>query len=166
MLTGSLASNSYGRPRSTRDADFVVAIGDKAIDAIGSRVGPVLKLDPQTSFETVTATMRWRLRAASGGFEVELFALTTDPHDIARFSRRTAIRYESLSTWIPTAEDVIVQKLRWAARGRRQKDIEDVRYVLLVSGDGLDWPYLRQWCDQHGSRELLESLWEKARRDR
>jgi len=33
MLTGSLASNSYGRPRSTRDADFVVAIGDKAIVA-------------------------------------------------------------------------------------------------------------------------------------
>jgi len=50
--------------------------------------------------------------------------------------------------------------------GRRQKDIEDVRHVLLVSGDGLDWLYLRQWCDQHGSRELRESLWEKARHDR
>ena len=57
-------------------------------------------------------------------------------------------------TWIPTAEDVIVQKLRWA----RRKDIDDARNVLAVCADTLDWDYLTRWVSLHGTLDLLNQL--------
>jgi hypothetical protein len=53
---------------------------------------------------------------------------------------------------------VLITKLRWSQRGRRAKDAEDVRNVIAVQGDRLDWAYVCQWCDRHGTRELLEDL--------
>jgi len=49
---------------------------------------------------------------------------------------------------------VIIWKLRWA----RAKDREDVRAVIAVQGDKLDWPYIEAWCQQHGTRAMLEAI--------
>ena len=56
--------------------------------------------------------------------------------------------------WIPAAEDVVIQKLRWA----RRKDLDDIVNVLIVPGKLLDWQYIRNWTDQHGTTALLEQL--------
>ena len=37
-------------------------------------------------------------------------------------------------------------KLRWA----RPKDKEDVKDVMFVQQDNLDWSYIEKWCGQHG----------------
>lgn len=59
---------------------------------------------------------------------------------------------------LPTAEDVIIQKLRWFHRARRAKDRDDAINVLAVQAGKLDMDYIRRWCDAHGTRELLEKL--------
>jgi hypothetical protein len=59
---------------------------------------------------------------------------------------------------LPTPEDVIVMKLRWAEHGQRAKDIEDVRNVIAVQGEHLDWDYVHFWCDQHGTRQQLNAI--------
>ncbi|MFO0827027.1 MAG: hypothetical protein U0572_02670 [Phycisphaerales bacterium] len=166
MITGSLASNVYGLPRMSKDADIVVSIEHRQLADLAASVRPALRLDAQQAFEGVTGTTRWSLVADGGAFEVELFELGDDAHDRARFARRRPIELYGIPTFIPTAEDVVVQKLRWAARGKRDKDIDDALNVLFVSGDALDWPYVRDWCDAHGSRELLESLRQRAGLDR
>ena len=56
--------------------------------------------------------------------------------------------------WIPTAEDVVIQKLRW----QRGKDVEDLKGVLAVSGGQLDWDYINRWAGQHGTLELLQRI--------
>ena len=75
-------------PRSTRDADFVVQLGDTPIQEIVDQLGPEFKLDPQLSFETVTCTSRYIVNTKKGLFKIELFLLSDDPHDRERFSRR------------------------------------------------------------------------------
>ena len=69
-----------------------------------------------------------------------------------------AIDFEGRPVWLPTAEDVVVTKLRWSKGGKRAKDLEDVKNVLAVQRGKLDLNYIRQWCDQHGTRQLLEQL--------
>jgi hypothetical protein len=59
---------------------------------------------------------------------------------------------------VPTAEDVVVTKLRWSKHGQRAKDVDDVKNVLRVQAGGLDLPYIRHWCDLHGTRDLFERL--------
>ena len=55
---------------------------------------------------------------------------------------------------ILTAEDVIVTKLRWA----RAKDLDDVRDVIAVQGDALDWDYIHRWTAVHNSRLKLDTI--------
>ena len=67
-----------------------------------------------------------------------------------------------IDAWVPTAEDVVVQKIRWSRIARRAKDIDDVKNVIEDQGDRLDWPYIRKWCGEHGTLALLEEVRQEA----
>ena len=154
LLAGSFSSNFYGIPRSTKDADFVVELRGGVGADLMARLGTDFEADAQLSFETNTGTYRQLLRHTSSPFKVELFMLSNDPHDRARFQRRVAVDAYGRQIWLPTAEDVIIMKVRWA-RGRDQ---DDVRAVIGVQGEKLDWPYIESWCERHGTRALLEKI--------
>lgn len=161
MLVGSLSSMAYGIPRSTRDADIVLAVEPKDLDRLLADLGPDFELDPQGTFEMVTGTLRHHLRVPAIKFEIELFLLSDDPHDQSRFDRRKSIPSEQLgiNAVIPTAEDVILMKLRWLAIAKRGKDRDDVRDVIAVQGDEvLDWEYIHHWTEIHQTRELLDEI--------
>lgn len=115
-------------------------------------------MDPQLGFETVTATKRILLRSATEDFTIELFGLSDDPHDRIRFQRRIQVEWLNQKVWLASLEDVIITKLRWAQTAGREKDYVDVRNVIAVRGDAVDWPYVEQWCDRHGSRTTLNKI--------
>lgn len=154
MLVGSHSSNMYSVPRSTKDADFVVELTATSINDVVNQLGAGITLDPQMSFETVTGTMRYRLRHADLPFTVEIFLLSDDPYDRSRFSRRIQRPFENSSVYVASAEDVVLNKLRW----RRRKDLEDVVNVLTAQLVPLDWDYIHHWCGVHGTQELLKTV--------
>jgi hypothetical protein len=158
MLVGSYSSNAYGIPRSTRDADFVIELGGVNANTIAALLRPDILIDPQLHFETITGTHRYIATQAGGDFMVELFLLTNDPHHVERFKRRQRVEVEGRALWLPTAEDVVIQKLRWFARARRGKDRDDARDVLAVQKGRLDLDYVRRWCEAHGTTPLLDQL--------
>jgi hypothetical protein len=158
MVVGSFSSNYYGIARSTRDADFVVQLDAGAITHIARHLGASFHLDPQMSFETATMTSRHILDVVGSPFKIELFHLSDDPHDQERFRRRKRVKLLEKEAYLPTAEDVIITKLRWAQGTTRSKDRDDIEAVLAVQGDALDWPYVYSWCDQHGTRALLDEI--------
>jgi predicted nucleotidyltransferase len=155
MLVGSFARNYYADPRSTKDADVVVAVTKTSLAAFVAALGPDFRLDSQPSFETNTGTMRDVLMHPESGFTVELFYLSEDPYDQERFQRRRSIKYDGVPTSILTAEDVVVTKLRWA----RSKDLDDVRDVIAMQGDeALNWPYIHRWTAIHGSQSKMDRV--------
>jgi hypothetical protein len=154
LLSGSFASNYYGIPRSTRDADFVIQAGQAVGPEVAKQMGEDFLLNGQLSFETNTGTMRQVLRHKRKAFKVELFLLSQDAHDQSRFRRRRAMLLHNRQIWLPSPEDVVVTKLRWA----RGKDKDDARDVMAVQRDRLDWGYMEEWCRQHGTLGLLEEI--------
>ena len=154
MLVGGFSSNHHGIPRSTKDADFVVQLSAPLDEAFARALGPEFEAESQITFETNTGTQRQEFRVTGTLFKVEVFRLSEDAHDQERFRRRQPVMVEGRQVFFPTAEDVIIWKLRWA----RSKDRDDVRAVMGVQGDKLDWPYIEGWCDRHGTRALLEQI--------
>ncbi len=156
MVVGAFSSNIYGVPRSTRDADIVVRPGDKTLAGVIQLLGDDYTFDRQLRLEGFTGSLRNDLLHIPTGFRFELFRLGKDKHHQVRFDRRLQMNLPTLgvTAWVPTAEDVVIQKLRWA----RPKDREDVSDVLLIQGDRLDFEYVRHWTDLHGTTELLEEL--------
>lgn len=158
MVVGSLSSNAYGIPRSTQDADIVIDPGSRGLLDLAGRLPAGLHMDPQLSFETVTGTNRVIISVTESVFTIEIFILRDDAYDRQRFARRRPESVQGRETWLPSPEDVIITKLRWSKQGKRSKDVDDVRNVIAVQGDGLDWAYIHRWCDEHGTRGLLEQI--------
>ena len=158
LIVGSLSSNFHGVPRATQDADFVVDVAAGDISRLAEALPATLVLESQAGFETVTGSLRYVIAAAGNPFICELFVHSDDPHDVERMRRRLRVSIIGRQTFVATAEDAIVTKLRWAALARRGKDVEDVRNIIAVRGDELDWGYVRQWTAAHGSITLLEEI--------
>jgi len=160
MFVGALSANLYGVPRATDDADLVVAFRSFDVIEFSRALGPDFVLDRQAMIEGFTGTMRHVLRFAPEGFDIELFHLGTDPHDRERFARRRRqwLPECDREAWVATAEDVVIQKLRWA----RRKDLDDIVNLLTVSGDMLDQEYVGRWTQEHGTGPLLAELWAEA----
>jgi hypothetical protein len=160
MLVGAFSAIAYGFARATKDADFVVACEPRRVTEIAAALGPEFSLEPQIQFETLTHSKRNVVTHRPSGFMIEFFYLNPDPHHQERFRRRRRgmISQAGRGVWLPTAEDVVIQKLRW----RREKDIADARNVIAVCGATLDWEYVRHWTDQHGTSELVARLRREA----
>lgn len=157
MVVGSFSSNRYGVPRATQDADIVLNIISPDRERLFAALPESFTIDPQVGFEMITGTWRQLIRVPEIPFTIELFELSSDPHDQSRFERRRKLTLLSREAWLPSAEDVIVQKLRWCKRARRGKDFDDVVSVLGVQGpDTLDWRYIENWCTLHDTVDLLE----------
>jgi hypothetical protein len=163
MLVGSFSSNRYGVPRATHDADFVVGVKGVALANYLSVLPEGFLLDPQGSFEMVTATNRQIIEIPSLPFTIELFELSSDEHDQLRFSRRRKLTLLGRQAYFPTAEDVIIQKLRWSRGAKRAKDFSDVVAVMQVQGpNALDWAYIEEWCGKHETLDLLSEAKSEA----
>lgn len=161
MLVGAFSSNAYGIARSTHDADFVVVVQPGQLRALVERLGPDFSLDLQMQMEGITGSVRNVITHVPSNFLIELFRLnTTDEHHEERFRRRRRERVEGIQreAWLPTPEDVLIQKLRW----QRRKDLDDAVSVLAVSGPKLDWDYLNSWTRKHGTYSLLQDLLKEA----
>ncbi len=158
MLVGSMATNFYGVPRATEDADFVIQLGPTSFSEVIARLGPNLQVDRQGSFETITMTRRHVVRVASCSFTIELFYLSDDEHDQERFRRRRQVALFARQVSLPTAEDMIITKLRWAIARAGLKDRDDARDVIAIQTDRLDWDYIYAWADRHGTRALLDEI--------
>lgn len=156
MIVGSLASNFHGIPRSTRDADFVVALEQGTLERLARALPDDLTLEAQGAFEGVTGTTRYLIVLAGSPFVCELFVLSSDPHDQEKFQRRLRVSVLGKAASIASAEDMVVTKLRWAQEAQRSKDLEDIRNILAVRGSDLDWGYLQRWSTEHGTWNLLQ----------
>lgn len=156
MVTGGLAANHYGVPRSTKDADIVLQMEPVAFATFAAALPPALTLDAQISFETITGSRRHIITIERTNFRIELFLLGDDEHHLERFRSRVHeyLADIEMQTWIPRAEDLIIQKLRWF----RPKDQDDLVNIIGVQAETLDWPYIESWADRHGTRGRLEQI--------
>jgi hypothetical protein len=159
MLVGAYSSGAYAVPRATKDVDLVISIESVAILTTFAEItSSELTFDDQITFETITGSLRYILTSKRNkALKVELFLLGEDPFVQERFSRRQQYPVPQLGcdVWLPTAEDVIIQKLRWA----RSKDLDDARDVLAVQGEEfLDMAYIEKWCETHGTLEKLRAI--------
>ncbi|RLS41834.1 MAG: hypothetical protein DWH81_05325 [Planctomycetota bacterium] len=156
MIVGALSSSLYGIARSTYDADFVVSAPPRDLQRFLQALDDDFIRDPQLSFEMKTGTTRQLIRVRDSSFTIELFRLSQDPFDQERFQRRVRMTLSILNreAYVPTPEDVVIMKLQWG----RSKDIEDVRGVIAVQINTLDWDYVHHWTDRHGTRQQLDEI--------
>lgn len=159
MAVGAIAAGTYGIPRATKDIDLLVSIDIKnGVHQLIAGLSEIIEFESQCQFDTITWGKRHiGVSRSATPYKVELFEMFDDDFVKSEFSRRQR-RFVPLlnrEIWLPTAEDIVVQKLRWG----RSKDLDDARDVLAVQGpETLDMVYVENWCATHGTSARLTEI--------
>jgi len=153
-IGGAVATSFWGVPRTTQDADFLVAVPSvvyqRLSDALNLR-GFEIEQPAGPQSVTVVALLEQVRRdkfmtLSCRATSVELFVPVV-PLQQSILKRAVGRLFHGRTIRVTTAEDLILLKMAF----HRQKDLQDIKGILHVQKGHLDIPYLRRW-----SAEMLE----------
>jgi hypothetical protein len=153
-IGGAVATSFWGVPRTTQDADCLVAVPALAYQRLADALSVNgFEIEQPSGPQPVTVValleqvrrdkfMMLSCRATS----VELFVPVV-PLQESILKRAVGRLFHDRTIHITTAEDLILLKMAF----HRQKDLQDIKGILHIQKGHLDMPYLRKW-----SVEVLE----------
>jgi hypothetical protein len=157
VLTGSLASVTWGRPRATYDVDVVVRLRAGDVDRLSRAFSaPHWYLEREAIVEAVRTGGEFNAVHGATGTKVDFWAYGRRPADASRFSRRRREIVAGVPCWVLSPEDTILAKLEWLQAAPSDRQQADVAGIVAVQGGRLDLAYLRHWADVLEVRDLLE----------
>ena len=148
VVGGSLASSMSGEPRSTLDADFLVALAEQDLDAFVSALGDEFYVDREALRAAIRGRSGANLIHYATSTKVDLFMLGGTPLDEEQLARRQRVQVAAdperhLNVYQP--EDILLQRLAWYRADGEVSDRQwpDTRAIVLRQADRLDLAYVR-----------------------
>ena len=165
MITGSLASTYYGRPRTTQDIDLVIEADANRLSAF---VAAVQKrgyyVDANDAAEALSRRSMFNIIDADSGYKLDLIVRKDREYSREEFGRRREITLLGTRAFMVSPEDSILSKLEWSREGASERQFLDALAVARTQGDSLDIGYLSRWAEELGLTTELERLLAEARR--
>lgn len=145
FVTGGVAACCHGDPRSTSDLDVVIKIEREDIDILAQVLTGNGFYVPPINLENVMEGHERCLNIThiEQCTNADLIVSAKDPFDWSQMERRVLVEP---GFYICSAEDTILQKLRWTAQSFSEKQWRDVQAILRIQGDTLDIQYLNHWA--------------------
>lgn len=164
LVTGSMATITYGEPRFTNDVDIVI---DMRKDQVRSFCA-AFPLDrfyvSQAAVEqAVQAHHQFNIIHPESGLKADLIIASESDFDRSRLSRgrRLAI-FPDYAVSFAAPEDVIIKKLEYYREGGSEKHVRDIASVLKVQGAAIDRAYIAEWIARLGLQEIWNSVVERV----
>ena len=157
-LTGSMASNYWGIPRSTHDLDFVVELSESAGTTIIREFSGDFYIDEKAVRAAQQPPYQFNAIDTRSALKVDFWQTQPEPFDREMLQRRVQVTLFGELAWISTAEDVILHKLLWNSVSPSDRQLGDAAGVVAVQADALDKDYLRHWAKELKLTGDLECL--------
>lgn len=159
MVCGSVASSFHGTFRSTQDLDLVVEADAPALIRLVAALQEAgFYVDLDSALRALGREGQFNAIETSSGWKADFVVRKSRPFSREEFARRIDVDIEGTRLSVATAEDVVLTKLEWAARGGSERQIEDAVGILRSLGDRLDRSHIERWVRELG----IEALWERA----
>jgi len=158
MLTGSMASNYWGIPRTTHDLDFVVALEPGQVEQVVSAFRLGLFIQEVSVRSAFQPPYQFNVLDEQSALKADFWLLRENAFEQAAFGRRLAMELFGGSAWIATAEDVILHKLYWSKLTPSDRQLQDAAGVFAVQAGTLDQEYLSRWARTLGVQQELTDL--------
>lgn len=162
---GSVASSLHGVPRATMDVDFVAALRLEHVDAFVQRLEATYYVDAASIREAVISRDSFNVIRNETVLKVDVFVVANDAlarEELARAREVTTVTGQTFR--VVSAEDIVVEKLRWWKLGGGVSDRQwrDAAGVLKIQGARFDREYAKRRADAIGVGELLEQVLQDA----
>jgi len=150
MLTGSMASNYWGIPRTTHDLDFVLLLEARDVPRILTAFGTGFLVQPEAVRRALKPPHQFNVIDDQSALKIDFWVLKDDEFERCAFGRRTRLTLFGVPAWVATAEDMILHKLRWHRITPSERQLGDAAGVYQVQAGRLDLDYLRTWAVRLG----------------
>lgn len=157
-LTGSMASNYWGIPRTTHDLDFVVQLPPSAVGQIVSAFTPAYFIDEASVRAAYQPPHQFNAIDTRSAMKVDFWLPTPAPFDREMLRRRVRVTLFGEPAWITTAEDSILHKLVWNKITPSDRQLGDAAGVVAIQSEKLDRSYLKKWAGPLGVSAELNQL--------
>jgi hypothetical protein len=161
-IGGSVASSVYGIARATLDVDLVAAIQPRHITQLTGALRSLCYVDELIIAEAIERRSSFNLVHLPTSIKIDVFVPPEDRYQQTAMDRRRDDTLQEAGERFPvsSAEDVILNKLRWYELGGRVSERQwlDVTGVIKVQAGALDTAYLQRWGDDL----ILTALLRKA----
>ncbi len=157
-LTGSMASNYWGIPRTTHDLDFVVQLPMSAVPRIMQEFSGDFYIEEAAVRAAFQPPHQFNAIDTRSALKVDFWLPKPEPFDREMLRRRVAVTLFGEPAWIATAEDVLLHKLLWNRISPSNRQLGDAAGVVAVQADALDRNYLREWAQELKVTGELERL--------
>ena len=158
MFSGSMSSSFYGNYRTTNDIDIVIDPSREQLLNFLTLLGNEYYYNKETAIQALSYRTMFNIVFMKTGCKADLMICKDREYSKLEFSRRqtTTLRDTVVSTVSP--EDSILSKLEWAKDSGSQKQLDDVRAMLKVQKNLLDYDYLNEWAQKLGVYKNLQTL--------
>jgi hypothetical protein len=157
-LTGSMASNYWGIPRTTHDLDFVVQLQMSAATRIIQEFSGDFYIEEAAVRAAYQPPHQFNAIDTRSAFKVDFWLPKPEAFDKEMLHRRVHMKLFGEPAWIATAEDVILYKLVWNRITPSDRQLGDAAGIIAVQADALDKNYLRRWAQELKLISELERL--------
>lgn len=162
LVSGSVAAMLYGEPRLTHDVDLIVFLRADDIPRL-TDVFPAPGFYVPSA-DVILAEMARERRGhfniihADSGLKADFYPANRD--ELHAWAFRNVKQYSIGENSIKLAppEYVIIRKLEYFREGGSEKHLRDIRAMLMVSGDEMDQPGLKELIQQRG----LQLEWQRV----
>jgi hypothetical protein len=136
-VTGSMASNYWGIPRTTHDLDFVIQLPPSAVDALVEAFVSDFYIDETAIRAAYRAPFQFNAIDLRSSLKVDFWLPKGEPFEQEMFSRRQNVTILGESAWIASPEDVILHKLLWNKISPSERQMRDAAGVFAVQRENL-----------------------------
>jgi hypothetical protein len=141
MLVGGLAVNYYGAPRATGDIDISLLVSSDNINVLLANLQKgKFVLHPKEIMTLVNISNHFLLFDPSNTYRIDCWIPKTN-FELQALKRRKRVKLAGKNIHLPSAEDLILFKLI----AGRNKDTEDLKWIVKRQKDKLDKKYLKFW---------------------
>ena len=121
-------------------------------------MAPDIYVDADVARDEMKRRGQFNVIDARTGWKADLIFRKARAFSVSELARRVPMRVLDVPVFVATAEDTVLAKLEWAKLGGSERQVDDVRRVIEVTGAALERAYIERWLDDLGVRELWERV--------
>jgi len=148
--------------------DFVAELKEEQVDDLVAALESEFYIDREVVRRAVRSRRSFNVIHLDTMYKADVFVLGADGHAQAEKQRRRieplGPELNSPTAYFCSAEDIVLQKLRWFRKGGGVSDRQwnDLLSVLKVQANALDYDYLRHWATELTVDDLLLRAFDDA----
>ena len=143
MIVGGFAVSFHNRARTTNDIDLILQIYPHHIKLILKHF-PEWQGFEESFMESAKRGLLFNITDFETGIRYDFMTYKDSDYNWTAFERRKKVEFFGIKCYISTKEDLIISKLKWYNITPSEKQMEDLKFLLLDKE--LEKNYLKIWC--------------------